>query len=186
MVILAGGIGVLNSGSILVIKHLWIVIAALALAACEKKSDPPKEREIEVYVAPAATSALGTIQWRGVQDNPERAIVARVTIPNVLSERPFLVPVRRFRQEDGLAAGQGAAGSVLADGSNEKGGFGYGGAVRVIDGEGDENTIVLEVDFYWTTGEQVKGKLKENVTVKIGEAAHKELRGGASMDVAWE
>jgi hypothetical protein len=72
-----------------------------------------------------------------------------------------------------------------ADGGNEKGGFGYGGAINVIEDEEHDDAVVLDVSYYWTTPDQIRGQLKEKVPAKIGAPLDVQLPGGCRLQVSW-
>jgi hypothetical protein len=78
---------------------------------------------------------------------------------------------------------------LIADGRNKKGGWGYGLRIYLdiadFDLESDENSVLLRLFCYWTTPDQVRGKLDEKIPLKVGAPADIRFPNGCRLHVSW-
>lgn len=128
--------------------------------------------------------------WYQVYDGmPTHIVIAKLTIPDLLDEKVYEIPVARYVRLDaeGLLhlAPEMHSRCECADGANEKGGFGYVGSISVWDDESDDDALILRVYYFWTTPNQVRGELSQEVPVKVGSAADVQLPAGCRLQVAW-
>lgn len=72
---------------------------------------------------------------------------------------------------------------AFADGHNKKGGFGYGGGVNIDDL--DDDKIAFKVRYDWTTSERLKGKIDEQLIVRVGQAVDAQLSDNCRIRIDW-
>jgi hypothetical protein len=141
--------------------------------------------------APKATTASQPRHgWFQVQSGKaSHILVTELTIPGVFKGKTKEIPLARYEKFDADGMMQFAPERVFAienaDGHNKKGGFGYGGGIGVFDDEDMEDAIILNVSYYWTTSDQVRGELKEKVRARIGIPLDVTLPGGCRLQVSW-
>jgi len=172
-------------------RALIFAVTACAAVGC---TDLPEPRSASTLPAaarqPAAIVAqprYGWYQTRG--DDASQVLVTKLSIPGLPEEVIEEIRIARYVRidADGLTQfpPEMILGMAYADGGNEKGGFGYGGGVNVVEDDEHDDAIILDVSYYWTTPDQVKGRVDERVPAKIGLPLDVQLPGGCRLQVSW-
>ena len=117
-------------------------------------------------------------------------LLTKLTIPGVFEGKTDEFRIARYARFDSDGMPQLPPSRIFgnrgyADGGNEKGGFGFGGGIDINEDEEHEDVVVLTVNYYWTTPDQVKGYLNEEVSAKIGAPLDVKLPGGCRLQVSW-
>lgn len=172
-------------------RNVVIVVIGCLLVGCGAPTLPSKAcTQVTSTVESAAIVTplrYGWYQTHG--DEASHVMVTKLSIPDVFQDRTEEIHVARYVYED--AEGiihfppESYYKSAHAAGRNARGGFGYGGGVNVICFEPHDDAVTLQVNYYWTTADQVKGTLKESVLVKIGAPLDVQLSGGSRLQVTW-
>ncbi len=132
--------------------------------------------------------------YQTLDEEPDYLLVTKLTIPDVFNEQVQEIRVRRYMRIDANGAAQFPPrqyfGGENSDGHNEKGGFGYGGAINIVDDPADgpeaDDSTLLDVGYDWTTSDQMRGHLKEKVPVKVGVPLDIALKKGCRLSVRWQ
>ncbi len=171
------------------LRILLMLVVGVAVG-CDCGIEPaavPTQPAATDPATPVLQPCYGWYQTHG--DEASQVVVTKLTIPGVFSEKVNEIRVARYMRVDADGVTQLPPqmyfGMTNAHGRNEKGGFGYGGAINVVDDEEHADAVLLEVSYYWTTKDQVQGELKERVSVKIGAPLDVKLPGDCRLHVSW-
>jgi hypothetical protein len=116
-----------------------------------------------------ALSRYGWYETTG--DDASHFLIAQLTIPGFSHDWTRKFAIQRLDRSDGeglLSPDKSSPWmNSYSDGHNAKGGFGVGGGMHLVDDQSDNNSIMLDVGYSWTTPDQVQGNLNRRVPVKI-------------------
>ena len=159
------------------------LIAALPFVGCSQSDAPsvPNDPATRPQVVTSTDDeSLGPEELPYVlceEDEAETILEIRITVPNVMDNYPFEMPLCRRKTLTGLHSMHFAADGVSPDGF----GIGYAGYYTIDDAT--ETNVDVSFSLYWTAADRTRGSFDELLRVTVGQPSVKELDG--SIEIRW-